>query len=111
MKAPLSQREFLTLCSTGLAGLLLPLNLLPRLDATHGTGRAHQLLGRVQIDQYPLYKMPSKQSEVLSELGIDQIHRITGITVGKDDLSANRVWYELDGTGYAHSRRIQPVRM
>jgi hypothetical protein len=54
---------------------------------------------------------PSAGSEVLSELKMDQVHQITGIITGKDDLSANRIWYELDGTGYAHSRRIQPGRM
>jgi hypothetical protein len=111
MCSPLSRREFLKLCSTGLAGLLLPLNLLPRLDATNTTRKTHQLLGRVQYDQYPLHAAPSARSEVLSKLGIDQIHRITGIITGKDDVSANRVWYQLDGSGYAHSRRIQPVRM
>ena len=42
---------------------------------------------------------------------MDSIYEITGITICEDDTSANRTWYELDGGGYAHSRRIQPVRM
>lgn len=99
------------LCSTGLAGLFLPLDLLSRLDATSTTRKTHHLLGRVQIDRYPLYEAPSKESEVRSELGIDQIHRITATITGKDAAAANRVWYQLDGSGYAHSRYIQPVRM
>ncbi|NLN69689.1 MAG: L,D-transpeptidase [Chloroflexi bacterium] len=94
-----------------MAGFLLPRNIFTRLDATSTTRKVPQLLGRVQVNQYPLYQKPSTNSEVLSELGKDQIYRITGTTMGEDNLSPNRVWYQLDDAGYAHSRYIQPVRM
>ena len=95
----------------GMAGMLLPADLLNRLDSTRATRRNDRLLGRVQLDQYPLYKAPTTNSDVISQLTLDSVHKITGITVNQDSVSANRIWYELDGTGYAHSRRIQPVRM
>ncbi|MFU8827369.1 MAG: L,D-transpeptidase [Brevefilum sp.] len=111
MRAPLSRRAFIKLCSTGLAGLLLPTHLLPRLDADAATRSRHQLLGRVQRDRYPLYASPDANAEVTAELKMDHLHKITGIKVADDDSSANRTWYQLDGSGYAHSRYIQPVRM
>jgi len=111
MKTSISRREFLKICSMSLAGILLPINRYPRLDDTSTARRSTQLMGRIQVDRYPLYQKPSKNSEMISELGKDRIHRITGSTMGIDDLSANRIWYQLDNTGYAHSKYIQPVRV
>ena len=111
MSINISRREFLKLSATTLVGLMLPRNLLSRLDADPATRRNPQLLGRVLKDQAPLYTVPSEGSAILNELVKDQIHRITDVTTGKDDTSGNRVWYQLDGAGYTHSRHIQPVRM
>jgi len=36
---------------------------------------------------------------------------ITDITVGDETPAYNRVWYNLDGQGYAHSGVIQPVQV
>jgi hypothetical protein len=109
MPAPLSRREFLKFSSLSLAGLLLPGDLLTRLDATHR--RRDRLYGRIQLDQYPLYEAPTTKSDILTEMDLDSVREITGITTGQDDVSVNRTWYQLDGRGYAHSRRVQPVRM
>jgi hypothetical protein len=107
----LSRRDFLKLCSLGMAGLFLPTNLVPRLDATAAARRKNWLFGRVVQDRYPLYETLSVDSDVIRELSMDSIHEITGVSICEDDTSANRTWYELDGGGYVHSRRIQPVRM
>ncbi len=111
MRTALSRREFLKYCSLGMAGLLLPERILSRLDANSATRRADRLLGRIQVDQYPLYAEATRESDVIRELAQDSIHMITGITVDRQSASANRYWYELDGSGFAHSRRVQPVRM
>ena len=107
----LSRRDFLRLSSLGIAGILIPGNLLTRLDAPDETRRKDRLLGRVQLDGYPLHIAPKPDSEVIDELSFDSVYPITGITVCEDDSSPNRIWYELNARGYAHSRRIQPVRM
>lgn len=111
MPALLSRRDFLKYCSFGIAGLLLPEGVFSRLDANNATRQADRLLGRIQVDQYPLHAQATRASDVISELAQDSIHMITGITVDRQATSANRYWYELDGTGFAHSRRVQPVRM
>lgn len=111
MNPPLSRRDFIKFCSMGVVGMLIPVNLLERLDATSATRRRNRLFGRVQLDEYPLFKAPTAESDVIGEMAMDSVREITGITVSEDEISANRIWYELDGTGYAHSRRIQPVRL
>jgi hypothetical protein len=111
LNSSLSRRDFMKFCSLGMAGLFLPTNLLPRLDATGASRRKEQLFGRVIQDRYPLYETLSVESDVIRELSMDSIYEITGVSICEDDASTNRTWYELDGGGYAHSRRIQPVRM
>jgi lipoprotein-anchoring transpeptidase ErfK/SrfK len=111
LNSSLSRREFIKFCSLGVAAFFLPTNLLPRLDATGAARRKNRLFGRVQQNRYPLYETLSVESDVIHELSKDSIYEITGISICEDDTSANRTWYELDGKGYAHSRRIQPVRM
>ena len=111
LNSSLSRRDFVKFCSVGMAGLFLPTSLLARLDATGAAHRKDRLFGRVIQDRYPLYEALSVESDVIHELSKDSIYEITGITICEDDSSANRTWYELDGGGYTHSMRIQPVRM
>lgn len=109
MSAHISRRDFLKYASLSLTGLFIPADLFTRLDTTHR--RPDRLYGRVQFERYPLYEAPTTKSDILAEMDLDSVREITGITTGQDDVSVNRIWYELDGRGYAHSRRIQPVRM
>jgi hypothetical protein len=111
LNSSLSRRDFLKFCSLGVAGFFLPRNLLPRVDATDTALRKDRLFGRVQQEGYPLYETLSVKSGVIRELTMDSVYEITGVSICEDDTSANRIWYKLDGKGYAHSRRIQPVRM
>jgi hypothetical protein len=94
-----------------MAGLLLPDRLLSRLDAVTNPHRKYRLLGRVQQDGYPLYQAPTAGSDIIQEMAMDSVYNITKVTICDDKASTNRIWYELDGQGYAHSRQIQPVRM
>jgi hypothetical protein len=64
----------------------------------------------VTLSGHKLFKEPDFNSHVLEEMKQDSIWTITGATLGKDSAAVNRIWYELDGEGYAHSGRIQPVR-
>ena len=108
--AKLSRREFLQFSAMGLAGLFLPGRLVkaPLLDFSQSKG--YELLGRVALSGYELFDAPSVNADVIRTLNKDSVWRITGATLGEDDDSPNRIWYELDQRGYAHSRRIQPVR-
>lgn len=106
----ISRRDFLKFCGLGIAGLILPDAffshkglLLPVL----GDG---ELLGRVTLSGHKLYQEPDFDSGVLEEMAKDSVRTITGVTLSRDHSAPNRVWYELDREGYAHSGRIQPVR-
>lgn len=65
------------------------------------------LLGRVTRGGFTLHERPRTESDVLQEFPVDSHLQITDATVGEEDTSPNRIWYELDGTGFAHSRFIQ----
>jgi hypothetical protein len=107
--ATFSRREFLKLCGLSLFGLALPGDLLPGLESFAGYMEESAILGRVTLSGHKLYAAPDTGSTVLEELEKDSIRQITGATVSEDSRVSNRVWYELDGQGYAHSSQIQPV--
>lgn len=109
-ESEISRREFLKYCGLGLGGLLLPINQVSNLVAQPASQVTNHLLGRVIQDGYALHLRPDPKSRVLATMAADSLWQITGITIGEDISVSNRVWYELDGAGYAHSRRIQPVR-
>jgi len=107
----LSRRDFLKLCSLSMAGLMLPPNLLARLDATGLSDRENWLYGRVTQAGHPLYESPSTDSEMIGRLPFDSVYRITDIKLNPPRTSVIRTWFQLNNLGYAHSARIQPVRM
>ena len=104
----LSRREFLQVCSVGLAGLLLPEPVKTYLSAERWTDDT--LYGRITLAGHTLYRKPDPNSEFLQKMAFDSLWEITGVTIGPDNGTLNQIWYELDGLGYAHSGRIQPVR-
>lgn len=105
---PVSRREFLQYCGLGLAGLLFPEPVMNVLAADGG--EEDVLFGRITLAGHPLYREAYPNSEFLQKMAFNSLWKITGVTVGPDETQANRIWYELDGLGYAHSGRIQPVR-
>lgn len=106
----ISRREFLRGLSFGMAGLMLPEKLISNLLPDKPGKDNNALLGRVVQAGYKLHKAPHVESDVIKEMEMDSVWRITGATVSENEVSVNRIWYALDGIGYAHSRWIQPVR-
>ncbi|MEA3326573.1 MAG: L,D-transpeptidase [Chloroflexota bacterium] len=105
-----TRREFLKFAGVGLAGFLIPGKPLSSIHAAFQEGKNSPLLGRITYSGHELFKEPHSESELLMRMGKDSVLRITGVTVGEEKTSPNRIWYELNDFGYAHSSRIQPVR-
>ena len=106
----ISRRRFLRVLGLGMAGMMIPKRVWANSVIENPNNAANDLLGRVTLSGIKLYDTPSSESMVLKTLPMDSLWEITGVTISKDEHSSNRVWYELDGMGYAHSGRIQPVR-
>lgn len=104
----LNRRQFLKLCGSGAAALFLSATWFNRASAL--PMRPKGLLGRVTLNGHKLRREPDHEAEVLEEMKLDSLWPITGATVSEDKNQANRIWYELDGIGFSHSGRIQPVR-
>jgi len=103
----INRREFLQLCGIGLAGLALPEPASRMIEkAADITDRP---LGRITLDGHKLYAEPDFDSAVLDVMARDTLWAITGATIGGDEAMPNRIWYELEGIGYAYSGRVQPV--
>jgi hypothetical protein len=108
LKKFMDRREFLQLFGLSAFGLLLPNRFLKSENPSDLV--FSDLFGRVTMNGHKLYAEPDLAAEVLEIMAMDDIHRITGATIGGDVTMPNRIWYELDGTGFAHSGRVQPVR-
>ncbi|MFN2303440.1 MAG: L,D-transpeptidase [Anaerolineales bacterium] len=109
-QADLSRRDFLKVCGLGLAGLMVPIRLQRTLNIKDSLQKKDVLLGRVTLNAVKLYDKPSLTAEVIQEMELDSLWRITRATISEDEGVANRVWYELDEKGFAYSGWIQPVR-
>ena len=103
----MDRRSFLQFCGIGLAGLALPKPALHY--AEKAADITDDLLGRVTLNGHKLYAEPDFGAQVLDEMAMDTLWTITDTTIGEDASLPNRIWYQLDGGGYAHSGRVQPV--
>ncbi len=102
----ISRRDFLKLAGFGLIGSLLPFGAaLPA--AAQSSGQ----LGRVLENTVPLFDLPSLHGKQVSTVLKDHLYAITDVTAGDASVPYNRIWYQLDNRGYAHSGSIQPVRI
>ena len=100
----LTRREFLKLTGLTAAGMLAG----PVFSARAQT---HAYQARVIPESIDLFDGPSFGAKKISNQWKDSILSITEATISQDEGAFNRVWYELDGVGYAHSGGIQPVRI
>ncbi len=110
LQSKLTRREFLNFSALSLLGLALPGRLRTPFSRPWEPTAKGALLGRVIQPDYPLHEAPDGESPVIHTLDKDTLWPITGVRVGEDQESLNRIWYQLDCRGYAHSRRIQPVK-
>ncbi|MGD2158579.1 MAG: L,D-transpeptidase [Anaerolineales bacterium] len=66
--------------------------------------------GRVINERITVHTEPSFSSEIIRVYWRDSIIPITKATIGDSVPEYNRVWYQIDLGGYAHSGNIQPVQ-
>lgn len=104
----ISRRDFLKLGGVGLLGLLAP-------QFSSTTFKPSQIFpadlqGRVTDQTLNIYKLPGFDSEVISIYWRDIILHITGIAISEDVSAYNRIWYQINGSGYAYSGSVQPVK-
>ena len=105
--ALISRREFLKLGGVGLFGLLLPKNTNPTSPSNSLFPSGQQ--GRVTDATINIFRSPSFDDEVINIYWKDIVLHITGISISEDVTTHNRVWYQINGGGYAYSGSIQPV--
>ncbi|MBI9045199.1 MAG: L,D-transpeptidase [Anaerolineaceae bacterium] len=65
--------------------------------------------GRVISNHLWTFDYPSLSANPLERLKRDAVLPITNSLIGQEEPTYNRLWYEIDGNGYAHSGMIQPV--
>ncbi len=110
----LTRREFLKLAGRALLGatLLPPANwkLFNRLASLSVDENDLPTLGRALDATTQLYAEPSLSSRVVDTLVKDDLLPITWVTLGSGEPTYNRIWYQMEGGGYAHSGVIQPVK-
>jgi len=109
-KHKLTRREFLSYLSLGFVGMMLPADIVSGARWIGNQKQRKDLLGRVTQWGVRLYQSAHFDADVVDEMPLDSLWRITDMVVTDDETSANRIWYELNGKGYAHSRFVQPVK-
>ncbi len=65
--------------------------------------------GRIISEAINVYQQPTRDSALLTTLWKDEVYPISGVTIGEETPAYNRIWYELEGEGFVHSGRVQPV--
>ncbi len=108
-----SRRNFLKSAVQGIAGLsLIPLidnPLLFNLANSSMPNNVQPTHGRVISSRVDVHQSPTTTSKLINTLWQDHVHPIQSVTVGDENPSYNRVWYQLGDSGYVHSGNIQPV--
>ena len=99
----LTRRDFLKLSTLGFVGVVTPQLMRPQSLLTNQQGR-------VIYNIIKSYDRPSLSGKVVKQYWEDTVIPISEVTIGDGEPDYNRVWYRLEGKGYAHSGGIQPVR-
>ena len=111
----LSRRDFLKHSSTALLALFcLPLDdslTLIKAGLWVPKAEVEPLLGRILTNRVLIYDRPSLNGKLLKAYPMDAIKPITQVTIGDLEPAYNRIWYELDYDGFAHSGSVQPVQL
>jgi lipoprotein-anchoring transpeptidase ErfK/SrfK len=101
----LSRRGFLKLSSLSMLALGLPVRW-----NKPAFGLDKPALGRVVDPTLDVYRVPSFSGDRMKSFWQDDLLDLAGAAIGDTYPLHNRVWYEIDGLGFAHSSSIQPVR-
>ena len=113
----LSRRDFISRAGLGMLGLFaLPFlgkyERAERLNSGYGWNNNEAVrLGRATDDSVPVYDRPSFSAKLKRMYYRDVIFNIDEVTFGDDQPAHNRVWYRVNGEGYAHSGKVQPVQL
>jgi len=110
-----TRREFLINSTTLLSSLFIfPRKLQKGIKLLNQPSslidQAENSLGRVSTGEIVLYEQPSTSASMIKTLHRDNVLPITGSVISPDTNVYNRIWYELDGQGFAYSGWIQPVK-
>ena len=106
----LSRRDFLKIFGLGMIGFTLPDTAFSQKNSFLSSRMDDEFIGRVTLAGHKLYQEPNFDSDVIGELTKDSLWTITAAMLRGDPSSANRIWYELNGEGFSHSGRVQPVK-
>lgn len=110
---PTSRRQFLKSSSMMIATFLgMPFykNITHRNQAEKlSFPDPSQPLGRVTAGSILLYDKPTENAKILKTIPRDTVLPITQHTLGESSYPYNKIWYELDRQGFAHSGFVQPV--
>jgi len=109
----LTRKEFIKLCRAGLLGFLYtPLvKAGAHLERWVGLNSSYaDQQGRVTEERVAIYDTPSFSGRVRKYLWRDAVIPIMGTVLGDETPAFNRIWYQIEEGGYAHSGSIQPVR-
>ena len=103
----LTRRDFLKLAGASALGLFLPAGLPFALAGPDDL----PMMGRVTDSSLDLHAEPDEAAQVLVTHARDALLLVTEVVVGLDEAAPNRIWYAVNGGGYAYSGAVQPVRM
>ena len=120
-----SRREFLKLITGGALGLfwlallskavgrerLVPAADLLAVYDIPASDPQPALLGRVLDNTLAVYDRPSFSAKLVNMYWRDLVFPINAATIGDRYPEHNRVWYLINGEGYVHSGKVQPVSM
>ena len=87
----LDRREFLKYTGLSLTALFLPRISFSN-DREFSRKEDNTLLARVTYSGHTLHREPNSESNILMRMAKDSVLRITGVTVGEEDGSPNRIW-------------------
>ncbi len=102
----LTRRDFLKLTGAALLALFVP--QVPQVLAQ---SESNLPLGRILGASVNVYDQPSARAKLVHTVWRDLVRPIAAVTVGEDDATHNRIWYQLEGEGYIHSGEVQPVEV
>jgi hypothetical protein len=108
LSSSLTRQGFLKLAGLGLLGKFFPGEWFTEQGITRLAGDAMQ--GRVTDEKADVFDKPSFSANKVKLIWRDAVFPISAATIGDEEPSYNRVWYQISEEGFVHSGLVQPVR-